>query len=164
MVPISERFPLGEDGRGDRGDGLAFTGDLGGDALPDLRLHPIVDEEERLGLAQEVDEPGSDHPTPGVDAPARFGPGQVANRDDAVPLHAHVGPEPRSAGPVHDPAGGDHQVEDDREQNHHGASSVSIRLASSTVAGSRPMSRAMRTAFSTSSPLERAICVPPASR
>src|SRR5512140_2539723 len=42
--------------------------------------------------------------------------------------------------------------------------SESMRRASSTVAGSRPMSRAMRTALATRSPLEPAICVPAASR
>ena len=40
----------------------------------------------------------------------------------------------------------------------------SIALASPTVAGSRPMSRAMRTAFATNSPFDFAIYVAAASR
>jgi hypothetical protein len=47
---------------------------------------------------------------------------------------------------------------------HHAASRESIARASSTVAGSRPMSRAIRTAFATRSPLLFAICLPALSR
>src|SRR5207244_9618126 len=94
-----------------------------------------------------------------VDTPRRRDVPELADLHDSVALYTDVGAKPRRARTVDHARIDDQQVED-REQRYHGASSVSIRRASSTVAGWRPMSRAIRTALATTSPLFFAISSP----
>ena len=163
-VAVVERLHLDEQPRSGRRDRLALAGDLGGDALADLRLDAVVGEEEALRLAEHVDEARRHHAVAQLDAPACAGARQVAHRGYAIAPDAHVGAEPRSAGAVDDSPAGEHQIENDGQGNYQGASRDRSERASATVAGSRPTSRAMRTALSTSSPFDLAICVPSASR
>ena len=118
---------------------------------------PIVDEHRELRLAEQVDEAGCDHGATDVDAAARRRLGQIADGDDAIAGDADVSAEPGGAGAVDDSPSGEHQVEDDRQHRYQGASKDKRESASATVAGSRPTSRAMRTAFSTNSPFDLAI-------
>ena len=71
-VAVVERLHLLEKPRRGRGDRLALAGDLGGDALADLRLHPVVGEQEALRLAEQVDEPRRHHAVAQLDAPPRL--------------------------------------------------------------------------------------------
>ena len=90
--------------------GIAFAGDLGGDALVDLRGQAGIDEHGQLGLAKHVNESRRDDLAGGVDGlPARRS-GQVADGGDAARADADVARVPGRAAAVDDVAVGDDQV------------------------------------------------------
>src|SRR5207244_1762045 len=93
-----------------RRDGAPLAGDLGGDALADLRLDPGVDQDVPLRLAEQVDEAGGDHAAPHVDAARRARLCQIADGGDAVPADPDVGPEPGRARPIDHATAGEDQV------------------------------------------------------
>src|SRR6185503_16264821 len=82
----------------------ALAGDLGGDALTDLRLGRWIDEQRVLGLAEHVDEAGRDELAARLDAATRTGAREVANGGDLVAADADVGAKPGRAGAVDDAA------------------------------------------------------------
>ena len=55
------------DGVVERGDGVAFAGDLRGDALKDFRRQPRFDKNRKFGLAEHIDEAGRYDFAGGVD-------------------------------------------------------------------------------------------------
>src|SRR5437899_5896907 len=85
-------------------DRAAFPGDLGRDALADLAEHPIVDQHEPLGLAEHVDESGSNHQAGHVDCVARLRAAEVSDRGDAVAADGHITGVSRIPAAVDDPA------------------------------------------------------------
>jgi len=110
LEAIEERLQLGEERLVQRRRRDTLSGNLGGDALPDLRFDAIVDQHVQLRLAEQVDEPGRDHPLADVDPADGTRAREVAHRRDPVALDPHVGAEPGRAGPVDHPAVGEHQV------------------------------------------------------
>jgi hypothetical protein len=113
-LDLVEREPAhdaAEDLVADRGHRSELAGELGGDALADLRLGAGIDQHRQLALAEQVDEPRGDHVVVGIDAELGRSVAQVAHPDDAVSLDAHVGPEPGAARAVDDPSTLDDQVQ-----------------------------------------------------
>ena len=92
-------------------DGIAFAGDFGGDALEDFRGQARVDEDRQLGLAQHVDEAGSDDFAGGVDGALARGSSEIADGGDFAVADADVAGVPGRAGAVDDMAVGDDEVE-----------------------------------------------------
>ena len=90
---------------------LAFSRDLGRDALHDLRRGAAVHEHVELGLAEHVDEARRDDQPGGVDGLERRTPGQLADGSDAIARDRDVALEPRRAGAVDDAAARDQDVE-----------------------------------------------------
>src|SRR5208337_1192612 len=92
-------------------DGVAFAGDLGGDALRQLTDRLLVDEQVRLRLAEHVneagrnDEPGSVDGALGGDVRISF-----ANEGDAVADDADVCVNPGIAAAIHHAAVADQGV------------------------------------------------------
>ena len=94
--------------------GRALAHDLGGDPLGDLPDQAsVAAKKRRTGVGQDVDEAGGHHLARGVNANRGVGVVQTAGgghgHNPAI-ANAHVAVEPWTAGPVHDPAVGDHRV------------------------------------------------------
>jgi len=99
------------DGIVERGDRAAFAGDLCGDALINFRGQARIDQNSKFGLAEHVDEAGSDDLARGVDgALARCG-SEIADGGDFSVANAEVSCVPGRAGAVDDMAVGDDEVE-----------------------------------------------------
>src|SRR6266566_3719158 len=90
---------------------MSFTGDLGRHSLPHLRLDMRIDEDGRLGLAEEVDEAGRDDAPLRVDRLRRLHLRKVADGHDRIAAHPDVAAEPRRTGTVDDAAVADLQIE-----------------------------------------------------
>ncbi len=71
----------------------------------------MIDEDPEVGVAVNVDESRGDHEPGDVEDKRRSGRGQGTERFDPAVPHGDVGREGRSAGPVHDPAAAQHEVE-----------------------------------------------------
>src|SRR5713101_8479310 len=87
-----------------RSDGTAFAGDLRGDALSELAQGAIVEQERKLGLAENIDETGRDDAALGVDFALGVRVAQVSNGGDAIAADGHIRGVPRVAGTVDDVA------------------------------------------------------------
>jgi hypothetical protein len=86
----------------------AVAGHHGGDAVPRRRRHPLVPRRLAVVVRVHVDEAGGEDGTVGVDGAAP-GP-DVADCDDAVAVHRHVGGAGWRAGAVDHRGSADHQV------------------------------------------------------
>ncbi len=100
----------GNGGVADGRNGVAFAGDLGGDALEDFGGQARVDEDGELGLAEHVDESRRDDFAGGVDGAFGGRLGEVADGGDAAIADADVARVPGRAGAVDDVAVGDDDV------------------------------------------------------
>src|SRR4029079_17454388 len=83
LVQREPAHDTAEDLVADRGHGSQLAGELGGDALTDLRLGARVDQDRQLALAEQVDESRCDHVVVGVDAEPGGDVPQVATLDAA---------------------------------------------------------------------------------
>jgi hypothetical protein len=72
-------------------DGIAFAGYFRSDALRQLAESPVVDEERHLGLAQHINEPGSDNLSRGIDYLRRSRVTQISDDLDLIAAYADVG-------------------------------------------------------------------------
>ena len=93
-------------------DGVAFAGDLRGDALRQLADRLLVDEQVDLRLAEHVDEAGSDDQAGGVDgALGRQRSIGLADEGNAIADDADVGVNPRIAAAIDHAAVADEVIE-----------------------------------------------------
>jgi hypothetical protein len=118
------------DGIVKRGDGTAFSGDLGGDALIDFRRQARFDQDGQFGLAEHVDEAGRDDFAGSVDGAFAGRGSQVTDGGNFSVADADFAGIPGRTGAVDDVAVGDDEVEGGwrlrgqgvgcgEEQNHH---------------------------------------------
>src|SRR5580700_11160570 len=98
------------DGIVKRGDGTAFSGDLGGDALVDFGRQARFDEDGQFGLAEHVDEAGRDDFAGSVDGALSGRGSQVADGGDSSVADADVAGIPGRTGAVDDVAVGDDEI------------------------------------------------------
>ena len=92
-------------------DGAAFAGNFGGDALIDFRRQARIDENGEFGLAEHVDEAGSDDFAGGVDGAFARGGGEIADGGDFSVADAEVAGIPGRSRAIDDMAVGDDEVE-----------------------------------------------------
>ncbi len=90
--------------------GAAFAGDLGGDALKDFRWQARIDENSELGLAEHVDESGSDNHAVSIDGARALSGGEIADSGDPAITNPDVAGIPGGARAVNDAAVGDDDV------------------------------------------------------
>ena len=90
---------------------IAFAGDLGGDALVNLRGQSGIDQDRHLGLAQHVDETRGNHLALSVDGPRSRRGAQIADGGNFPVANSDVTRIPRRSGAIDDVAVGDDQVE-----------------------------------------------------
>src|SRR3954470_13530256 len=141
ILPVDLQLELAQEvlvlldpARGHRSGRDAFAGQLGGDALADLRLRPWIDEDLHLALAEQVDEPGAEREPVQVDAAARPCLLQIADGGDPGPADRHVGTEPGRAGPVDHAGVGKDQVEDGgRDERDHAGGATTTTPSSPTA-------------------------------
>src|SRR5208283_2033186 len=88
----------------------ALAGNLGGNALVDLRRQPRIDKNGRLRLSQHVDKARSRNFALGVDRALARGAREIANSGDAPVADPDVARVPRRASPVDNVPVGDHEV------------------------------------------------------
>jgi len=89
---------------------FAFSGDLGGDALEDLRRHMRIDQHGDFRLTKHVDESRRHDQAVGVDHLPGMRVGEVADRGDATILHGDIGRVPGRTRTVDDVAVADDGV------------------------------------------------------
>src|SRR5208283_5408746 len=90
----------------------AFSRDLGGDALINIRRQARIDEDCRFRLAQHIDEAGSDDFALGVNRKLARGRREIADGGDTAVADSDVAGIPGRARTVHDVSVGDDEVED----------------------------------------------------
>ena len=105
VMPLLHRVRIVEDQLvGQRRDRAALSGHFGGDALRDLREHPVIDEDVGLGLAHHVDEPRRNHEAGHVHRVACRGSAEESHGGDPIAAQRHVAAIARVAAAVDDPA------------------------------------------------------------
>src|ERR1041384_725486 len=99
-----EVFQLFDDIIVERRDRSAFAGDLGSDALKDLRFGARIDQQALLRLAKHVYEARRHDQSLRVDLAFRSRAIQPAYLDNSISAYCYIGVKPWIAGPVDDPS------------------------------------------------------------
>ncbi len=100
-----------DDGVIQRRDRTAFAGDLGRDALVDLRGQARIHQDGQFRLAQHVDKAGSDDHAVDINRARALRVAQISDGGDFAVANADVARVPRRAGAVDDVAVGDDEIE-----------------------------------------------------
>ena len=100
-----------DDGVVERGDGAAFACNFGRDALIDFRRQTRFNEDGEFGLAEHVDEAGSDNFAGGIDGALARCACEVADGSDFSVADADIAGIPGRTGAVDNVAVGDDEIE-----------------------------------------------------
>jgi hypothetical protein len=107
LIPSCVRF---DNGICQRRYGAAFTGNLGCNALVNLRRKARLDKNRQLGLSQHVDEAGCNNQTVRIDGALGWSAGQISDCDDLAITNSDIARVPRRAGAIDDVSVDDYEV------------------------------------------------------
>ncbi len=110
LEAIQKGLQLGQEHVIERCHGAALSSDLGGDALTDLRLDAVVDQDVQLGLAEQVNKTRRHHPLAKVNPAARRCAREISHGGDLVAADADVRAKPWGTGAIDHATPGEHQI------------------------------------------------------